>query len=98
MTQRPDEKKRHKSRKSRRRASAHSSDSELEPDHDEDLIRAYEPTSPAQWSSHHRQSTTSSINGRLHADRPSSVAPQAQRRSPIDRLPPELLIHIFRQL
>ena len=98
MTQRPDEKKRHKSRKSRRRASAHSSDSELEPDHDEDQIRAYEPTSPAQWSSHHRQSTASSINGRLHADSPSSAAPQAQRRVPIDRLPPELLIHIFRQL
>lgn len=98
MAQRVDEKKRHKSRKSRRKSSAHSSDSEIEGDHDEDQIQTYEPTSPAQWSPHHRHSTTSSINGRLYADSPSSLAPKAQRRSPIDRLPPELLIHIFRQL
>jgi len=66
-------------------------------------VRAYEPTSPAQWSPRHRHSTTSTISARLHV--PSSngtttaaAAQRTRRLSPIDRLPPELLIHIFRQL
>ncbi|CAG8628194.1 15844_t:CDS:2, partial [Acaulospora colombiana] len=76
-----------------------SSDSEVDLENDDDQIRNYAPTSPAQWS-HHRHSVNSTVEGHIQAERGSLQrrGTQAARRSPIDSLPLEMLIHIFRQL
>ncbi|KAG8821243.1 SCF ubiquitin ligase complex subunit [Serendipita sp. 400] len=87
----------HKSHRERSPSPYKSSDSENELDNDE---RAYKPTSPAQWS-HHRHSIVTGVNGTVKSEGANS-GNQAQfgpaYRSPISALPPEMLIHIFRQL
>lgn len=97
-------KKLSKPRKSQSPSPVHSSDSEPDPELEQDedqLLHRYQPTSPAQWS-HHRHSTNSSLNRRITPDAPNTSDAAAQavppRRAPIDRLPPELLIQIFRNI
>jgi F-box and leucine-rich repeat protein GRR1 len=96
---RTNEHKRRKSHKPRSPSPVQSSDSEVDLENDDDQIRHYAPTSPAQWS-HHRHSVNSTVDGHIQAERGSMQrrGAQAARRSPIESLPLELLIHIFRQL
>lgn len=93
-------KKGHKSHPSRSPSPAQSdsSDAELDQDEEHTPLR-YGPVSPAQWT-HSRHSTHSSINTRLQLPSPLSPAPNEPQPEPsyINRMPPELLIHIFRQI
>ncbi|PVF95519.1 RNI-like protein [Serendipita vermifera] len=96
---RTSEHRRRKSHKLRSPSPVQSSDSEVDLENDDDQIRNYAPTSPAQWS-HHRHSVNSTVEGHPQAGRGSVErrGTQTACRSPIDSLPLELLIHIFRQL
>ncbi|KAG8802032.1 SCF ubiquitin ligase complex subunit, partial [Serendipita sp. 399] len=85
----------HKSHRERSPSPYRSSDSENELDNDE---RAYKPTSPAQWSNH-RHSISTGISAGVKVEGASSGKQvSTELASPISALPPEMLIHIFRQL